>query len=110
MLKQLARLTNSVIRRNKIAQKFVKTQKTLEEAMKFKKIKNPEKAEDQWEVKDNREIYKILKSRQDHPRYMKIQNNWKNNLIKKEKRRERRIEAQKIVEINSEEPKFIVHR
>ena len=105
MLKKFIRLTNPLYRQ------YTKSSLTLEEVMQYKQKKNPAPFQDKWFDEDKAEIGRIAKTKFDNKRYHRIQNDWKNNLIKKQKIRERRIEKQQqMVPKEVEEPKFIIHR
>lgn len=89
---------------------FAQTSMTLNDVMQFKRTKIYPEAPDKWFDQDKEDIKKILKSEYQNKRYLRIQNDWKNNLIKKEKKRLKRIELQKQLTIVPEDPKLIVHR
>jgi uncharacterized protein with gpF-like domain len=105
MLKKIARLSIPVYRR------FSGTSLTLDQVMKYKVSKNTKPVHDEFFEEDKAEIKRILNQASKNKLYNQIQNDWKSNLIKKEKKREQRIQQQKEMSpIVVEDPKFIVHR
>jgi len=105
MLKKFGRLSIPVFRR------FSGTSLTLDQVMKYKVSKNIKPVHDDFFEEDKAEIKRILNQASKNKLYNQIQNDWKSNLVKKEKKREQRIQQQKeMPPIVVEDPKFIVHR
>ena len=91
--------------------RFSKSKLTLQEVVEYKKekIKIPEK--DLWSTRDKEELRIMHRNKNRSKEYYRIMDDWKNNLIRKQKRRERRIESQQTLpEIVLEDPKLILHR
>ena len=90
---------------------YLKKKWTFKEVMEYKKPKSEKSTTDIWIEEDKKAIKKELKQFQVSKEYEEIQNDWKNNLIKKQKRFERRVESLKnMPEIKIEEPKLILHK
>jgi Zn-dependent metalloprotease len=104
-------LKNFLGLRTPVMRTFKKTKKTLSEIIEYKKEKIPVSNSDQWMAQDQADLKKMANAVNDNKQYNRIQDDWKNNLIRKKKRYERRVEIQQTLpEVTVEDSKFIVHR
>lgn len=79
--------------------------------MQYKRKKVYKPRPDSWFSRDEQLIEKMILEARQNKRYMRIQNDWKNNLVRKAKKRQRRVEAQQATSpAVPEEPKLVVHR
>mgnify|MGYP001801465505 CR=1 FL=1 len=84
---------------------------SLKDIIEYKKTKIPIQRSDELLGQDLEEISKIANVHNFKKLYLRLQNDWKNNLIRKQKRHIRRVESQQALpEVTTEDPKFILHR